>query len=40
MPNTFTSFIRGYTRPDGGDLGAQLNELFYRLNTIHIKRGM
>ena len=32
-PNTFTSFIREYTRPDGGDLGAQLNELFYRLNT-------
>jgi type I restriction-modification system DNA methylase subunit len=32
-PNTFTTFIREYTREDGGDLGAQLNELFYRLNT-------
>jgi hypothetical protein len=32
-PNTFTTFLREQTREDGSDLGAQLNELFDRLNT-------
>ena len=32
-PNTFTTFLRDHTREDGSDLGAQLNELFDRLNT-------
>ncbi|HEY3322408.1 MAG TPA: DNA methyltransferase [Planctomycetota bacterium] len=32
-PNAFSTFIREKTSPDGGDLGARLNELFHYLNT-------
>jgi hypothetical protein len=37
-PSSFTSFIKNYTRPDGSDLGAQLNALFEVLNTPGHKR--